>query len=160
MKRLPGLLGLLLVLVLAFGLAWLNGGQRVTLRLGIATFYRVPLTVVIFGSLLVGMTIVMVAGIRADIRVRRILREKLQQEGEEERARIFVDRAQQDLFEGAGATVAYGEAKAARAAVPESPDLRDRIVPIAELAPDGATGRPRAASAGSDPSEATSEATS
>lgn len=141
MRRLPGLLGLLLVLLLAFGLAWLNGSQRVTLRLGIATFYRVPLTIVIFGSLLVGMTIVMVAGIRADIRVRRILREKLQKEGEEERARIFVDRAQRDLFDGAAPAGARDGREDASFAARSGSEGRDRVVPIADLAPDGHAAR-------------------
>jgi len=154
MKRLPGLLGLLLVLLLAFGLAWLNGGQRVTLRLGIATFYRVPLTVVIFGSLIVGMTIVMVAGIRADLRVRRILREKLEREGDEERARIFIDRAQQDLFDASGSSLPREarEAREARevgaaAAADGGRAGRDVVVPIADLAPDGHAGR----TSGTDP---------
>jgi len=151
MKRLPGLLGLLLVLLLAFGLAWLNGGQRVTLRLGIATFYRVPLIVVIFGSLIVGMTIVMVAGIRGDVRVRRILREKLEREGDEERARIFIDRAQQDLFDASGSSLSR-EAREARpvgaaAAAAGGRARRDVVVPIADLAPDGHAGR----TSGTDP---------
>lgn len=148
MRRLPGLLGLLLVLLLAFGLAWLNGGQRVTLRLGIATLYRVPLTVVIFGSLIVGMTIVMVAGIRADIRVRRILREKLREEGEEERARIFVDRAQQDLFEASGSPITRDVRGT------DSPSDRgggargDVVVPVADLAPDDHAARTAEADSG------------
>jgi len=82
---------------LAMGFASLNSGQRVTLRLGFATFYGVPLTVVAFGSLLVGMLVMLVAGIRSDLKVRGILRARLQAEDLEERSR-FVDRAQQDLF--------------------------------------------------------------
>lgn len=89
-------------LALALGFASLNSGQRVTLRLGFATLYGVPLTVVAFGSLLIGMFIMLVAGIHADLKVRRILRARLQEEDREERAR-FVDRDQQELFgEGKG----------------------------------------------------------
>lgn len=82
---------------LALGFAQLNSGQRVTLRLGFATVYGVPLTVVAFGSLLIGMLVMLLAGIHTDLKVRRILRARLQAEDREERSR-FVDGAQQDLF--------------------------------------------------------------
>jgi uncharacterized integral membrane protein len=84
-------------LALAMGFASLNSGQRVTLRLGIHTLYGVPLTVVAFTSLLLGMLVMLVAGIRSDLKVRRILRARLREEDLEERGR-FVDRDQQDLF--------------------------------------------------------------
>lgn len=99
MSRFSGILGVLLVLGLSMGFAALNGGQRVTLRLGFATFYRVPLTVVAFGALIMGMVVMLVASIHSDLKVRKILRERLAREDEEERARLFVDRHQQDLFE-------------------------------------------------------------
>ena len=99
MKRLPVAFGVLAVLGLSVGFASLNGTQRVTLRLGLATFYGVPLTVVAFGGLLAGMVIMLVAGIRSDLKVRRILRERLAEEGRLDMGR-FVDQAQQELFEG------------------------------------------------------------
>lgn len=99
MSRILTLLGIFAVLVASMAFAGLNGGQRVTLRLGIATFYRVPLSVVAFGALILGMVIMLVAGISSDLRVRRILRERLVQEGAEERSRLFVDRHQTSLFE-------------------------------------------------------------
>ncbi len=99
MKRLAGGAGILLVVGLSVGFASLNGSQHVTLRLGFATFYGVPLTVVTFGGLLVGMLIMLVAGIHSDLKVRGILRARLAQEGLEDRGR-FVDQSQQDLFEG------------------------------------------------------------
>ena len=88
---------LLGVLAAALGFASLNSAQRVTLRLGFVTLYGLPLTVVAFGSLLVGMLVMLLAGIRTDLKVRRILRARLQAEDREERAR-FVDGDQQDLF--------------------------------------------------------------
>jgi len=97
-SRLSSALGILVVLVLSMGFASLNAGQRVTLRLGFATFYGVPLTVVAFASLVGGMLVMLFAGIRSDLKVRRILRARLVEEGLEERER-FVDHAQQDLFE-------------------------------------------------------------
>jgi uncharacterized integral membrane protein len=85
-------------LALVMGFASLNSGQRVTLRLGFVTLYGVPLTVVAFASLLLGMLIMLVAGIRSDLKVQGILRARLEAEDLEERSR-FVDRAQQDLFQ-------------------------------------------------------------
>jgi uncharacterized integral membrane protein len=96
--RLAGAVGILLLLVLAMAFATLNGGQRVTVRLGFATFYGVPLTLVAFTGLLLGMLIMLVAGIRSDLKVRRILRDRLVQEGRAEAQLHFVDRSQQDLF--------------------------------------------------------------
>ena len=101
MNRLLSALGVLVVLFLSMGFASLNSGQRVTLRLGFATFYGIPLTVVAFGSLIAGMLVMLVAGIRSDLKVRGILKARLAQEAEEERER-FIDRAQQDLFEREG----------------------------------------------------------
>jgi len=98
-NRVAGALGVLAVLALAVGFASLNGGQHVTLRLGIATFYSVPLTVVAFGGLVVGMLIMLGASIHSDLKVRRILRARLTEEGRDE-AKMFVDQSQQDLFTG------------------------------------------------------------
>ncbi|HUF75534.1 MAG TPA: hypothetical protein VMM35_04615 [Longimicrobiales bacterium] len=97
MSRLYAVAATMGALALAMGFASLNSGQHVTLRLGLFTFYRVPLTVVAFASLLLGMVVMLVAGIRSDLKVRRILRARLAAEDLEERNR-FVDRDQQDLF--------------------------------------------------------------
>ena len=101
MSRLAGAAGILVVLALAMGFASLNGGQRVTLRLGFGPLYGVPLTAVAFGGLISGMVIMLVAGIHSDLKVRRILRARLAAEDEEERSR-FVDRDQRELFDGSG----------------------------------------------------------
>ena len=89
--------GIFVTLALAAGFASLNSGQRVTLRLGFVTLYGVPLTVVAFASLLGGMLVMLVAGVHSDLKVRRILRARLEAEDLEERNR-FIDRSQQDLF--------------------------------------------------------------
>ncbi len=99
MSRLWAALGVGAVLVLSMGFAALNGDQRVTLRLGFTTLYRVPLTVVAFGGVVVGMLIMLVAGIHSDLKVRRILRARLAQEMRAEGDR-YVDRSQQELFQG------------------------------------------------------------
>lgn len=101
MNRFWRLLGFLSVLALSLGFASLNGGQRVTLRLGIKTLYGVPLTVVAFGGLITGMVIMLVAGVQSDLKVRRILRDRLAEEDREERSR-FTDRNQRELFQGGG----------------------------------------------------------
>ena len=98
MTRFAGAAGVVIVLALSMAFAALNGGQRVTLRLGVTTFYRIPLTGVAFGALILGMVVMLVAGIHSDLKVRRILRERLAEEDREERARI--DHSQRDLFEG------------------------------------------------------------
>lgn len=99
MNRLLVVLGVTVTLLLSMSFAALNAGQRVTLRLGFINFYRVPLTVVAFGALVLGMVVMLLAGVYSDLRVRRILRERLAEEDREERARIFVDERQRDLFE-------------------------------------------------------------
>ncbi len=99
MSRLTSAAGVVAVLGLSVGFASLNGGQRVTLRLGVATFYGVPLTVVAFGGMVVGMVIMLGASIHSDLKVRRILRARLAEEGLQESQR-FVDQSQQDLFPG------------------------------------------------------------
>ena len=99
MSRFAGPAGVLVVLSLSMVFAALNGDQRVTLRFGVATLYRVPVTAVVFGALILGMVVMLVAGIHSDLKVRRILRERLAEEDREEKARI-VDRNQRDLFEG------------------------------------------------------------
>lgn len=98
MRRWSGLLGFGAILVFSIVFAAINGGQRVTVRLGFATFYQVSLTVVVFGAVILGMLGVLVAGITSDLRVRRILRDRLIEERDEEQARLFVDRNQTSLF--------------------------------------------------------------
>lgn len=99
MNRILSGVGIVVLLVSSLAFAYLNSGHRVTLRLGIATFYNVPLTVVVFGSVIAGMVVMLVAGIRSDLKVRRVLRVRLAEEDREERER-FVDLSQQDLFPG------------------------------------------------------------
>ncbi len=103
MSRFVGPVGVLAVLALSMGFASLNGAQRVTLRLGVLTIYGVPLTVVAFGGLVVGMVIMLGAGIHSDLKVRRILRARLAEEDLEERGR-FIDQSQQELFEAEAET--------------------------------------------------------
>ncbi len=96
MSRGMAVLGGLALLAVAMAFAAANGAQSVRVDLGFWTLYRVPLAWVVFASLLLGMVIMLLVGVHTDLKVRSILRERLREEGREERARI--DRAQQDLF--------------------------------------------------------------
>jgi uncharacterized integral membrane protein len=51
-----------------------NGGIRVPIHLGIVTVRSVSLPVVVFTSVIVGMLMVLLAGLRADLKTRRMLR--------------------------------------------------------------------------------------
>ena len=57
MSRLPGILSIVAVVVLAMAFAAANAGNRVTLELGLITLYRAPVTLVAFSGLLVGMVV-------------------------------------------------------------------------------------------------------
>lgn len=98
MSRFLGILSVLAVVVLAMGFAAANAGHRVTLHLGLFTLYRVPVTLVAFSGLLVGMLVMFAAGVHSDLKVRRILRERLAEEAQQEQQ--WIDRNQQDLFGG------------------------------------------------------------
>jgi len=69
----------------------------VTLNLGFVAFYGVSLTVITFVSVFAGMLVMVAVGIQSDLKVRGILRARLEAEDLEERRR-FVDRDQQDMF--------------------------------------------------------------
>ncbi len=96
MIRFIGPLGVVFVLVVSILFGALNGTQRVTLNLGVTILYGVPLTLVGFTGLFMGMVVLLVAGVRSDLKVRVLLRQRLEEEDREERA--LIDRTQQDLF--------------------------------------------------------------
>ncbi len=76
MNRFLTWLGLALVMVLGIGFAIGNAGREVAVNLGFITLYRVPVTFVAFGGMVVGMGVVLAVGINADLKVRRLLRER------------------------------------------------------------------------------------
>ncbi len=94
--RMAGPLGVFLVLVISIVFAAMNGARPVTVDLGIVVFYRVPVTVVALGGLFTGMVVMLIAGVQSDLKVRSILRHRLETEDREERA--LIDRTQQELF--------------------------------------------------------------
>ena len=95
MTRFIGPLGVVSVLVVSILFAALNP-QQVTIDLGVKVLYGVPLMLVGFTGLFMGMLVMLVAGVRSDLKVRAVLRQRLEAEDREERA--LIDRTQQDLF--------------------------------------------------------------
>ncbi len=96
MTRFLGVLSVLVVVLLAMGFAAVNAGHRVTLDLWLITLYRVPVALVAFCGLFAGMVLMFVTGIHSDLKVRKILRERLADEARQEQT--WIDRNQRDLF--------------------------------------------------------------
>ncbi|MBR43692.1 MAG: hypothetical protein CME18_04695 [Gemmatimonadetes bacterium] len=108
MKRLLGWASVAILVGASIMFASLNSSHRVTLRLGFVTLLGVPLTVVVFVAVILGMVVMLGAGVQSDLKVRRILRARLVEEDREERERA-VDQSQQDLFpESDGAVIDTG----------------------------------------------------
>lgn len=60
MNGIPGRIAIILgSSAIAALFAWLNMGERVTLRLGMVTLRSIPLSAVVFLSILIGMTLVL-----------------------------------------------------------------------------------------------------
>ena len=95
MSRWLGLTGVAAFVGLVIWFTAHNGDQRITLDLGFTRFYRFPVTMVAFASLLLGMLVMLLAGLHTDLRVRKILRDRLI---EEARAEGLTDLTQRDLF--------------------------------------------------------------
>lgn len=74
MKRWIRVLNFLVVAGAATAFAAANGDQWVRIELGVVTLSRVSLPVVVFASVLLGMVLVLAAGLRGDLRARRRLR--------------------------------------------------------------------------------------
>lgn len=84
MKLWVRILALVVVVGAATAFAAANGGQVVRLDLGLVVITNVSVPMLVFGSVLVGMVAVLLAGLRADLRTRRRLqryREVLDREG-------------------------------------------------------------------------------
>jgi uncharacterized integral membrane protein len=62
------------VTLFAAWFAWLNRGERIAVDVGVATFYRAPLTMVLFLAFLAGMLCMLLLSLRQDVRMREELR--------------------------------------------------------------------------------------
>ena len=76
MRRFSGLLALGVVVLLGVAFAMGNAGARSRSTSESRHCEAVPVTFVAFGGMVVGMGVVLVAGINADLKVRRLLRER------------------------------------------------------------------------------------
>lgn len=60
--------------LLAAGFAWLNGGVRVDVNLGLVRIDAVPLPIVVFVAFVLGMLTLFLASLKAELRTHRMLR--------------------------------------------------------------------------------------
>lgn len=74
MKRWVRLLDFVLLVTIALAFTAANGAERVQVDLGLLTLQRVSLPAVVFGSVLLGMILCILAGLRTDLRKRRRMR--------------------------------------------------------------------------------------
>ena len=75
MKRFAGWISLGLVVVLGAAFAVGNAGRVVSVNLGVFSLDAAPVTFVAFGGMVVGMAVVLAAGVNSDLKVRRLLQE-------------------------------------------------------------------------------------
>ncbi len=99
MRRFAGWIALVAVVVLGVLFDMGNTGRVVSLNLGIFTLSRVPVTWVAFGGMVVGMGVVLAAGLNADLKVRRLLRERHERDRPAERSgrREYDEHGQGDM---------------------------------------------------------------
>ena len=76
MRRFPGWIALVGVAVVGAAFAVGNAGRVVSINLGIFSLDSAPVTFVAFGGMVVGMAVVLAAGINSDLKVRRLLQER------------------------------------------------------------------------------------
>ena len=68
--------GVALIVVLAGIFSWLNSGESVALHFGLFVVYQLPIVSIFYVAFLLGMTTMFLLGLRHDIEVRDLLRER------------------------------------------------------------------------------------
>ena len=71
-----GWFGVAALALLAAAFAYANRGETAAVHVGLATFYRAPVTLLVLGSFLLWMVAMLLLGLRQDLRVRRMLQER------------------------------------------------------------------------------------
>jgi uncharacterized integral membrane protein len=74
--RHAGWFGVAALALLAAGFAYLNQGETAAVHLGLFSVYRAPVSLLVLGAFLLGMVAMFLLGLRQDLRVRRLLRER------------------------------------------------------------------------------------
>ncbi len=64
------------IVVLAGIFSWLNSGESVALHFGLFVVYQLPVVTIFYVAFLLGMTTMFLLGLRHDMEVRRVLRER------------------------------------------------------------------------------------
>ncbi|MYB07549.1 MAG: hypothetical protein F4Y24_14470 [Gemmatimonadetes bacterium] len=118
MSRFLGWLGLGLVVAGGIGFAIANAGREVTIDLGLITLYGVPVTFVAFGGMVAGMAVMLGAGINADLKVRRLLRERHMEDRHVEDRHQLAARGDEPLVERRDQRLAAGRNPHAAGAEP------------------------------------------
>ena len=71
-----GWFGVAALALLSAAFAFANRGETAAVHLGFTNFYRAPVSILVLGSFLLGMVAMLLLGLRQDLRVRRMLRER------------------------------------------------------------------------------------
>lgn len=87
-----GWLGVAALALLAAAFAYANRGEAAAVHLGFATFYRAPVALLVLGSFLLGMVAMLLLGLRQDLRVRRMLRERQVPRSHDDSTELFPQR--------------------------------------------------------------------
>jgi|GEM_PF-1816926 len=84
-----GWIGLTAVVLLSAGFAFANRGETAAVHLGFASFYRAPVAILVLGAFFLGMVTMLLLGLRHDLRVRRMLRERQTVEPRDDATELF-----------------------------------------------------------------------
>ena len=87
-----GWLGVAALALLAAAFAYANRGEAAAVHLGFATFYRAPVALLVLGSFLLGMVAMLLLGLRQDLQVRRMLRERQAFRSHDDSTELFPQR--------------------------------------------------------------------
>jgi uncharacterized integral membrane protein len=68
--------GIGVIVILAGIFSWLNSGESVALHFGLFVVYQLPVVTIFYVAFLLGMTTMFLLGLRHDMAVRRVLRER------------------------------------------------------------------------------------
>jgi uncharacterized integral membrane protein len=68
--------GVAAIVILAGVFSWFNSGESAALHFGLFNVYQIPVVTVFYVSFLLGMVTMFLLGLRHDLQVRRLLRER------------------------------------------------------------------------------------